>query len=350
MKKSDQEIEDGLNEIIARHKASIARDGFTMQAVLPDDEQPTYTYTVGLTGTFNHPEIFIVGVDPRHAAGLLEAAVEQIKSGKRFDTPVFASDIIVGYEMPFRPMAEESVLDHGSAGLELIGPFQAVQMFYPDRNGYVPWETECDDGYRSQLFFDIEGDEPTRNITLEEARKLIPPPTRLSPEEIAANRRRIIAERRQEVAEHGFVPQVVGGSEDQPGFLYTIGVSKTWDHPEIYIMALHPEQAFGIVADLVERISEGERFDTPAYVDEVLDVPIAVRPLDQHAVDDNSGIAQEILGRQIPAVQVFWPDEAGLMPWETGCDPDVVEAQSCLFKPSGSEPERMKAPPGVGLH
>lgn len=159
-KNTEQEIEEGLDEIIARHKAHIARYGFTIQAVLGDGDRPPYAYTVGLSVTYNHPEVFIVGIHPKYVAELIGPVIEQISQGVRFDKPLFAPGIIPGYEIPFRPMSEEGVLDHGLAGLELIGPFEAVQMFYPDRDGYVPWEEECDQSYRLQLFFDIEGEVP----------------------------------------------------------------------------------------------------------------------------------------------------------------------------------------------
>lgn len=350
MTKSENEVSDAMEEIIAKHKVNISKSGFTVQAVLGDENSPPYVYTIGLTQTFKHPEVFLVGMHPQHAMGLIVDVVRMIKDGKRFDQPLFAPGIIPGYEIPFRPIAEEDVLDNSAMGLELIGPFDAVQMFYPDHNGHVPWEEECEDAYRGQLFFDIEGDVPVRNITLEEARALIPEPTPLTEEQIAENRRSIIAERRKEIAEYGFVPQPVGGSEDQPSFLYTIGLTETWNHPELFVVALSPEQAYGIVEDFVERIDGGERFDKPAYVSEILTVPVAVRPLEQEAVDNNSGLAQDMLGRRISGVQVYWPDNAGLMPWEEGCDPQCAAIQLSIFTPSGDEPERTSAPIWAALH
>lgn len=350
MKKSEQELSDAMEEIIAQHKANIVKSGFTVQAVLGDENTPPYVYTIGLTQTFKHPEIFLVGIHPQHAMGLVVDVIRMIKQGERFDQPVFAPGIIPGYEIPFRPIAEEDVLDHSAMGLELIGPFDAVQMFYPDHAGHVPWEDECEEAYRGQLFFEIEGDIPVRNITLEEARAFIPEPTPLTEEEIAENRRRIITEQRKEIIEYGFVPQAVGGSDDQPSFLYTIGLTETWNHPELFVVALNPQQAYEIVTDFVERIDEGERFDTPAFVSDILTVPVAVRPLEQDAVDDNSGLAQDMLGRPISGVQVYWPDNAGLMPWEEGCDPGASSVQLSIFTPKGEEPSRNAAPPTASLH
>ncbi|NTF17748.1 DUF4262 domain-containing protein [Agrobacterium rubi] len=353
MKKSDKDIEDGLDELVAQQKIRIAQHGFTLQAVLPDKKQPSYVYTIGLSQNFGHPEIFLAGMKPNDAASLILEVVDRITSGERFDKPAFAPGIIPGYEIPFRPMQEESVIDHSSMGLELIGPFDGIQMFYPDPDGYAPWESECDDRYRSQLFFELEGEPPRRNIELEVARAMLPPRDasrgRLPQEQIDANRRRIIGELREQISETGFVPQVVGGGDGHPGFLYTIGLSETWNHPELFIVALNPEQAFDIVAELVERIAVGERFNEAAYVDDILTLPLSVRPLDQRDVDDNSGIAQDVLGRPISAMQVYWPDQAGLMPWEDGCAAESVEFQLAIFKPLGEEPMRKGPPPGVSL-
>lgn len=350
MKKSREEFEDRMDDIVARHKATIAKFGYTVQAVLGSETNPPYVYTVGLSQSHKHPEIFLVGMDPRDALGLIADAVALIRAGKRLDHPVYAAGIIPGYEVPFRPISDESVMDHAAMGLELIGPFEGVQMFYPDPDGFAPWEDDCRERYRGQIFFEIEGEIPNRNITLEEARANIPQPTPLTKEEIAERRRNIIAEKRQDMIEYGFVPQVVGGGDGQPGFLYTIGLTETWNHPELFVMALNPDQAYGIVEDFVERIEQGERFDTPSFIDEILTVPVAVRPLEQEAVDENSGIAQDMLGRTITAVQVYWPDKAGLMPWEPGCNPAAAAAQLAIFTPSGEEPVRGAAPPNAALH
>jgi hypothetical protein len=339
-----------IDDMLARHKVDIAKNGFSLQAVIGDASTPPYVYTIGLSQTFSHPEIFLVGMHPQEAAALIVDAISLIKQGKRFDKPVFVADIIPGFEIPFRPIAEDSVMDHGATGLEILGPFDAVQMFYPDPEGHVPWEKECMSQYKGQLFFEVEGDIPVRNITLEQARAMVPKASPLTKEQIAENRRKIIEQKRQEVSEHGFVPQVVGGTGDQPGFLYTIGLTETWSHPEIYIMALHPEQAFDIILDFVERISQGERFDRPAYVEDILTVPLAVRPIGQDSVDANSGIAQDILGRPINAVQAYWPDQEGLMPWEEGCDPGAASAQLAIFTPEGEEPVRSQPPPGASIH
>jgi hypothetical protein len=342
--------DDVIESLIAKHRVSIAKHGFTVQAVLPSEDTPPYLYTIGLTKTFGHPEIFLVGLRPEDAMGMIHDIVNLIRGGSRFDKPMFASGIIPGYEIPFIPMTDESVIDHSAMGLELIGPFDGVQMFYPDRNGYVPWEKECDEAYRSQLFFDLEGDLPRRNITLEEARASIPPQPPLTKEEIAENRRRLIELRRQEMLECGYVPQPVGGGDGQPGFLYTIGLTETWNHPEFFIVGLHPRQADAIIADFIERIEGGERFDTPAYVSDILTVPVSVRPLQQEAVDDNSGIAQDMLNRNISGVQIFWPDKKGLMPWEDGCDREIARIQLSIFTPEGDEPVRQSAPPSAPLH
>jgi hypothetical protein len=349
------EDHDGMEERLVEHLNRIRREvkanGYSFEFILSDDETPPYIYTIGLSMNFGHPEIYLAGLPPEVARDLVDELVDRIKRGERFDQPGYVEDLI-HFDMPIRPMTPETIRDNAGTGWEILGGrFDAVQLFYPDRDGYAPWEEECDPDYAAQLCFELSGGEPARTRPIRETPAYATPDgKRPTDEQIAENRRRIIAERREMIAEHGWVPQAVGGSEDQPGFTYTIGLSKTWNHPELFVVALNPEQAFHVVASLVERVEAGERFDTPAFVDEVLTIPVSVRPLEQKSVDQNSGLGQEMLGRQLPAVQVYWPDMAGIMPWEDGCDPSVASAQLAIFTPTGNAPERTGAPPLTSLH
>jgi hypothetical protein len=69
-------------DVFARIDASIGAGHWHLIAV-DDDEGPSWTYTVGLTEHFDHPELVVVGSCSCCASVLLDAVAERIAEGYR---------------------------------------------------------------------------------------------------------------------------------------------------------------------------------------------------------------------------------------------------------------------------
>lgn len=155
-----------FDDYIRRGREIIARHGWMVQAVLPDDKQPSYSYTVGLSQspTF-HPEIFLVGFHPEQARPLLNGAGEHVRNGRRFDRATLADEIIEGYPAAFMPIKSRSTVRHSNAGRAILGrAFDGVQLILPDAAGLFPWEDGCDPQYETvqMSLLDLYGDPPAR--------------------------------------------------------------------------------------------------------------------------------------------------------------------------------------------
>ena len=128
-------------------------------------------------------------------------------------------------------------------------------------------------------------------------------------------------------------------SDADPPFLYSVGLMKTFDHPEAILFGLEPPAAHGILSVIVENLRDGARYETAAKYDNVLDgFPIGVRPVDvsQHQIylGYAMGFCREI-GRigELRTMQLFWPDVNGRFPFEANCDLDVYNRQPRLDIP-----------------
>lgn len=332
-----------MSDLLATLRSRIDKNGFTYQFVSGDEDSPPYIYTIGLTETYKHPEIHLVGLPPEHAMPLIDELVERIAGGERFDAPQYIEDLI-HFDMPIRPMTDAAVLENAGTGWEVLGgAFKAVQLFYPDKNGYAPWEPECAPHYADpQLYFELEGEPPVRTRPLvsdHDAHAV--PQSPLTSEEIAERRKMFTQKMRDAVEKDGFTFQPVMGGDGEPSYFYSIGLSKTYNHPEIYIVGLEPQQAHGLMLDIIFKIVEGKRFDKPCYVSDVIEGDLGMRPLVTEDVDQHSGIGQEVLGGRFEAVQLYYPDPHGLFPWEAGCDRSYAEDQLSMFRPVGDPPERL---------
>ncbi len=155
-----------FDDYIRRAREIIAQHGWMVQAVLPGDTQPPYSYTVGLSqAPFHHPEIFLVGLHPEQARPLLNVAGNHVKGGMRFDRATLSDQIIEGYPAAFRPIKSRSTVRHSNAGRAILGrAFDGVQLILPDAEGLFPWESGCDFQYASvqRSLLDLYGDPPAR--------------------------------------------------------------------------------------------------------------------------------------------------------------------------------------------
>jgi hypothetical protein len=132
----------------------IETSGWALEAVPPDVQStpptPGYAYTVGLTADVGFAEVAVFGLTPVAAKGLLELVADACRGG---------TDIPIGVELVglldndlrclFAP------IDLGPWGAYFAtatswyagDPFEMVQLLYPDRNGFMPYEA----GYEQRM-------------------------------------------------------------------------------------------------------------------------------------------------------------------------------------------------------
>jgi hypothetical protein len=155
-----------FDDYIKRARELIAQHGWMVQAVLPDENQPSFSYTVGLSqAPFYHPEIFLVGFHPDQARPLLNVAGSHVKSGLRFDRTTFSDQIIEGNPTCFRPIKSRSAIRNSNAGRAILGrAFDGVQLILPDAEGRFPWEDGCDPSYATMQMslLHLAADPPAR--------------------------------------------------------------------------------------------------------------------------------------------------------------------------------------------
>jgi len=149
-------------------------------------------------------------------------------------------------------------------------------------------------------------------------RKPPPPPTNPVQVKIA-----------KDIARAGWAAVGVMPTEDEPidPFTYTIGLFRSYDHPELIITGMHGETAHAVLAMLIEDgIDAGASYEAGQEYPDLLagrnrNYPAAFRQVTQANIEDKLAIA----GRwnafeEFPALQLVYPDPAGKFPWEDGYD------------------------------
>jgi hypothetical protein len=137
------------------------------------------------------------------------------------------------------------------------------------------------------------------------------------------------------VREHGWFAASI--FDDDPPFLYTIGLMQTWGHPELIVFGLDPGNAHALFSAMVREIYAGRSYAQPGVYTVALaeDHRVGIRSVHptQHPLYLGYAMGYcTYLGRmgELEAAQVFWPDSGGRFPFEVGCDLEVYRHQPRL--------------------
>ena len=122
--------------------------GWALEPVQPDPDSdpplPGYAYTIGLPALTGFPEIAIFGLTPVAARGLIGLVVDMLQGGTEIPIDV---EVVGLFDNDLRSLFARIDLDtYGPFFRTAVswyrgGPFEMVQLLWPDRNGFLPTET-----------------------------------------------------------------------------------------------------------------------------------------------------------------------------------------------------------------
>lgn len=137
-----------------------------------------------------------------------------------------------------------------------------------------------------------------------------------------------------DVAQAGY--HVVTGSSTgaAPAFAFSVGLFRTFDHPEVAIFGLAPEVLDTAVRRVAERVRRGERLDEGDVVEGIVDQrPVTFRRIVPRHYPSHLGHAIWYHGgARFPALQAIWSD-GGQFPWDRWFPRALRDAQPELFEP-----------------
>ncbi|MGF1578857.1 MAG: DUF4262 domain-containing protein [Gemmataceae bacterium] len=116
-----------------------------------------------------------------------------------------------------------------------------------------------------------------------------------------------------------------------PAFAFSVGVFRTFEHPEILIMGLKPTAAQAVINHIGEMIQMGKRFGPGRYEGVLEDVPVEFAAVFPQHYREHMGYACWFHGRtDFPALQCVYPDKAGRFPGEPDCTYELYWQQRIL--------------------
>ncbi len=132
----------------------IETNGWAIEVVQPDvaNDPPTpgYAYSIGLTADVGFPEVAVFGLTPAAAKGLLTLVADACRGGTEIPLGVELVGLLDNeLRCLFAPVELSPWGPYFRAAIDWYDehPFEVVQMLYPDRNGFMPYET----GYEQRM-------------------------------------------------------------------------------------------------------------------------------------------------------------------------------------------------------
>jgi hypothetical protein len=121
--------------------------GWAIEAVAPrpeaDPPQAGYAYTIGFESAFGFPEVVIFGLTPVAANGLAGLVADFLAGGVDLPIgPLFTGLLDNELRCALVPVDVGEHAELFAAAVAWHGglDFRVVQLAWPDRNGWMPWE------------------------------------------------------------------------------------------------------------------------------------------------------------------------------------------------------------------
>jgi len=128
--------------------------------------------------------------------------------------------------------------------------------------------------------------------------------------------------------------QVLHILEDETGppFSYSVGLFKTYGHPEIIMVGLKQQLAHTLINNMAHDIKEGKIFVPLTFEADILDnFDCYIVEVEKEHYDNYVGQAQNYYdGDDFPLIQCIYPTVKGIYPWEDEWPENIKDLQPIL--------------------
>lgn len=146
---ADGQMDTRMSQYKKQLEALVAQFGWAVQGVFanPAAAEPSFSYTIGLYRTHQHPEIVVFGVPPETARTILNHIGRRFALGGELLVPgVRYDEILEGFPVVFIPARTDEVASRMFAfDWFYKGTTPPVlQLVWTDAAGLFPWEAGVD--------------------------------------------------------------------------------------------------------------------------------------------------------------------------------------------------------------
>jgi len=143
---------------------------------------------------------------------------------------------------------------------------------------------------------------------------------------------------RQHIDEFGWHVVLIEAEDDLPPFAFSIGLHRTFQHPEIIMFGMSPRQLHAFINECGHQIKAGKRMPTDQHVHDILEgYPCVFKNVPRDQYYDHVGYARWYYeGDDFPLIQLVWPDRDGRFPWDPAASESFRHRQPALATRGGA--------------
>ena len=125
-------------------KSDIKEFKWSVIKVLADETGPAFAYSIGLTESFHHPEIILIGMDLDTMHTIINNCGYEIKNGLAYKSGVLYSGILDDYKCAMLSVDKKYYGEYLGQAIEYYKSksFPTLQCIYPTTSGVYPWQKE----------------------------------------------------------------------------------------------------------------------------------------------------------------------------------------------------------------
>jgi hypothetical protein len=140
-----------IDELLTETSLNIEKFGLQVISVSGSAYLPSFSYSIGLWQTYQHPEVICFGLSTNLMHGLINDVAAIIKQGERIEAGKLYSDIFKNSSAQFLPVDPGNIDDYFGVAIKHYrhSDFPAIQLIWTDRNNKFPWE----DGFEEQFVY-----------------------------------------------------------------------------------------------------------------------------------------------------------------------------------------------------
>jgi len=130
-------------------RANVEKFGLEVINVEASNYLPSFSYSIGLTQTYQHPELICIGLSKELAHVVINDIADLIKNGERIESNEVYTNIFDESRAMFLTVDPENIRDYFGAALNYYQGkgFDALQLIWTDRNDRFPWEENFEEEF-----------------------------------------------------------------------------------------------------------------------------------------------------------------------------------------------------------
>lgn len=131
-------------------KDHIEKYGLAVIKIESTDYLPSFAYSVGLTETYNHPEIICFGLKTELLHQLINDVAEIIKTEGRINLNKEYENIFQNSRAKFLQIDKRNIEDYFGVAVKYFrtNEINGLQLIWTDRNNKFPWENGFEDEFK----------------------------------------------------------------------------------------------------------------------------------------------------------------------------------------------------------